>query len=104
MAINKEEPFMRRRSFLRSVTAGTASLAVISRTQAEEGPDRQTHTYKTVDKCAIRADVYGAGAQVRPVVMWIHGGALIMGNRGGIDPALRDGLVKAGMIVVSIDY
>jgi len=96
---------MHRRRFLKSVTATTASLAVGSDMQAaEDEAERQTYTYKTVDTCAIRADVYGATEQVRPVVMWIHGGALIMGSRGGIDPALRGGLVKAGMIVVSIDY
>jgi acetyl esterase/lipase len=108
---------MRRRSLLKSVAVGTASLAAIAAVKssakpqaalavkaADEKPDRQTHTYKTVDKCAIKADVYGAGDQTRPVVIWIHGGALILGNRGGMDPALRDGLVKAGMVVVSIDY
>lgn len=96
---------MKRRAFLQALTAGTASLAVLAETQgADEKLDRQTYTYKTVDKCVIKADVYGAGEQARPVVMWIHGGALIMGNRGGIDAALRAGLVKAGLVVVSIDY
>jgi acetyl esterase/lipase len=96
---------MRRRAFLKAATVGTAALATSTDVlPADDKPDRQTHTFKTVDKCAIKADVFGAGEQMRPVVMWIHGGALIMGNRAGIDPALRDALVKAGCVVVSIDY
>jgi acetyl esterase/lipase len=38
------------------------------------------------------------------VVVWIHGGALIMGHRGGIDRALLRALTEAGYVVVSIDY
>lgn len=93
---------MRRRTFLKAV-AGTASLAAAARA-AEEPPAKQTFTYKTVEKCAIQADVYGAASEARPVALWIHGGALIMGHRGGIDTRLRDGLLKAGFVVVSIDY
>jgi uncharacterized protein (TIGR03067 family) len=66
---------------------------------------KQTFTYKTVPQCAIKADVYqGTGSAPHPVVVWIHGGALIMGSRGGIDSALLDKLLKEGYVVVSIDY
>ncbi|MGV8954009.1 MAG: hypothetical protein ACOH2M_23120, partial [Cypionkella sp.] len=42
----------------------------------------QTFIYKTVGGLAIHADVYrSSGSEPRPVMMWIHGGALIMGNR-----------------------
>ncbi len=37
-------------------------------------------------------------------MIWIHGGALIMGDRGRIDRALLDALIAAGYVVVSIDY
>jgi len=68
---------------------------------------KSTHTYKTVDARVIPADVYQAAeapSAPRPAVVWIHGGALIMGSRASIDPALRDALVGAGYAVVSIDY
>jgi acetyl esterase/lipase len=65
---------------------------------------KKTYTYKTVGKCPIKADVYGASATTRPAVIWVHGGALIMGHRGQIDPALLGQLLKAGYVVVSIDY
>ena len=49
--------------------------------QEKPGVSKRTFTYKTVDKCAIKADVYeGPGKKVSPVAIWIHGGALIMGQ------------------------
>ena len=46
----------------------------------------QTYTYKQVGDLEIKADVYRADDEtLRPVVVWIHGGALIMGSRSGID-------------------
>jgi acetyl esterase/lipase len=66
---------------------------------------KKTYVYKTVGNCPIKADVYGASSNTPcPVVMWIHGGALIMGDRGGIERKLRDRLQKAGYTVVAIDY
>jgi acetyl esterase/lipase len=66
---------------------------------------RETYTYKTVGDCAIKADVIRpATRDLRPVAVWIHGGALIMGDRHGIDRTLRDELVNAGYALVSIDY
>jgi len=51
-------------------------------------PAKQTYTYKVVGDCAIQADVYRApGDTVRPAILWIHGGALIMGNREGLRSA-----------------
>jgi acetyl esterase/lipase len=71
----------------------------------EKDEMRETHEYKVVDGCHIKLDVLGASRQeVRPVVVWIHGGELIMGHRGGIDRALLGALTKAGYVVVSIDY
>lgn len=72
--------------------------------QESEAP-KKTYIYKTVDKCKIEADVYGGeGVKKRLVVVWIHGGALIMGNRGQVDRALLRKLLGAGFVVVSIDY
>jgi len=64
----------------------------------------ETYTYKVIDECEVKADVYrAAGEGPRPVVVWIHGGALIMGAReGATGRAMR--YVAAGYTVVSIDY
>jgi acetyl esterase/lipase len=95
-----------RRWFLRTSVAAGAALAW---SQPLFGDQRhmknRTVTYKTVGDCAIQADLYGpADGPPRPVVVWIHGGALIMGNREGIDLALCSALLDAGFAVVSIDY
>ncbi|MFN7994400.1 MAG: alpha/beta hydrolase [Bryobacteraceae bacterium] len=66
---------------------------------------KTTYTYKTVGECAIQADVYRA-AQTgpRPVVLWIHGGALVMGDRSWITGWQVDRYTSAGFTVVAIDY
>jgi len=65
----------------------------------------KTYCFKTVGNCEIKANVFRAsGDAKRPVIMWIHGGALILGDRGWIDRPLVDKLLKAGYAVVSIDY
>jgi acetyl esterase/lipase len=94
-----------RRAFLRCLAAGAAALGWPRSVLAQdEKAGKMTSTYKTVGACEIKADVYGAGDTSRPVVIWVHGGALIMGSRGGIDPALLARLLKAGYAVVSMDY
>lgn len=65
----------------------------------------QTVTYKTVGDCAIHADVYSvASRDLAPVIVWIHGGALIGGSRKQMRPVLRDLLADSGFAQVSIDY
>lgn len=64
-----------------------------------------TYTYKKVDKLEIKADVYrDDGTARQPVLVWIHGGALIMGNREGIDRRFKSEFAGNGFILVSIDY
>jgi acetyl esterase/lipase len=65
-----------------------------------------TSTYKTVGNCDIQADVYrgDAGREKQPVIVWIHGGALIVGSRSGIIPYQLSNYLHAGFTVVSIDY
>jgi len=65
----------------------------------------QTYTYKQVGDLEIKADVHRANDEtLRPVVVWIHGGALIMGNRSGIDARVKKMFLEAGYAIVSIDY
>jgi len=64
-----------------------------------------TFVFKRAGECELRADVYRPdGEAVRPVVVWIHGGALIMGSRTRINPLHRDRYLDAGFAVVAIDY
>ncbi len=91
-----------RRGFLRTLAAiGAGAGCRPSRSQAQIA----THTYKSVDGLAIRADVHlSEDDHVRPIAVWIHGGALIMGRRQGVPQPLMDRLIEAGFTVVSIDY
>jgi acetyl esterase/lipase len=66
---------------------------------------KKTYTYKTVDKVKIQADVYRAEDDAaRPVVVWLHGGALIMGGRTGVPQRLLDLCRAEGYVLVSFDY
>ena len=83
-----------------------AALLLANPAGAADPPlPKQTHTYKTVGALKIQADVYRADdAVVRPVVVWIHGGALIMGNRESIPGWLAEACLKNEYVLVSIDY
>jgi len=66
---------------------------------------KKTYTYKTAGETNIQADVYRPeDAVVRPVLVWIHGGALIMGNRNFVPKQLLDLCRSEGFAVVSLDY
>lgn len=66
---------------------------------------KQTYTYKQVQDLEIRADVYREDDEkIRPVAVWIHGGALIMGGREGINRRVKQMFLEAGYTIVSIDY
>ncbi len=66
---------------------------------------KNTVTYKTVGGLDIRADIYRPDDdRVRPVVVWIHGGALITGSRNGVPKPIRDLSQEEGFCLVSLDY
>ena len=65
----------------------------------------QTVTYKVADKCDLKADVYvPEGSDAAPVILWIHGGALIGGNRKDIRGEQLEFYLRNGFALVSIDY
>ena len=66
---------------------------------------KTTHVYKTLG-VKVELDVYrpATSAGRRPVVVWIHGGALIMGSRSAVPPHLLHFCRDRGYALVSIDY
>lgn len=97
------------RSWVLLATCALAAFgpAVGSAAEPTEEPDfaKKTYTYKTVDNCEIQADVYRANDDVvRPGVVWMHGGALIVGSRSGVPKRLLDLCRDEGFVLVSIDY
>jgi acetyl esterase/lipase len=79
-------------------------LGSLANAGADEARTR-TYTYKRAGDLEIKANVYRADDQkVRPVVVWIHGGALIMGGRSGVNRRVKKMFLDAGYAIVSIDY
>jgi acetyl esterase/lipase len=77
--------------------------------EAEQKPAAKVHketiVYKKVDGLEIKADVYlGADRAKRPVVVWVHGGALINGHRESVPAWLSEAVLPRGYALVSIDY
>jgi acetyl esterase/lipase len=72
-----------------------------------DGPsfEKKTYVYKKSGETEVAADVYReADAKPRPVVVWIHGGALIVGSRRDVPGNILDLCRKEGYVLVSIDY
>src|SRR5262249_56885991 len=77
--------------FTRLCAVGVALLAASPARAADPAFQKQTYTFKAAGDLKIQADVYRADdVKVRPVVVWIHGGGLIMGNREGVPQNLLD--------------
>src|SRR5262245_56952148 len=72
---------------------------------AEPSYVAKTHIYKTVGDVKIAAEVDRPDdTSVRPVVVWIHGGALINGSRKSVPKQLMDLCRSEGYVLVSLDY
>ena len=79
------------------------ALAVLPVAVTAQTPTH-TFTYKKVGDLEIKLDVHQPDdATLRPLVVWIHGGALISGGRQSIGRAGRT-LLDAGYCIASIDY
>lgn len=66
---------------------------------------KKSHVYKEAGGVRIELDVHrDDSAEPRPVLVWIHGGALIMGSRAGVPRDLLDLCRTERFALVSIDY
>jgi len=78
--------------------------SVLNMTAADQ-PEKQTVVYKKAGSLEIKADVYHyADTNTRPVVVSLHGGALIMGHRENIGSVLKNFVITNGYVLVSFDY
>lgn len=97
---------------LSSVVLFVASISATLRLDAQQSaqvpvPTFETLVYKRVGNLEIKADVYAnqlKPAVLRPVVVWIHGGALINGYRTGVPKWMLEHFLPRGYAIVSIDY
>ncbi|MGI6608936.1 MAG: alpha/beta hydrolase [Limnochordia bacterium] len=66
---------------------------------------RTTCCYKKVGNVELQLDAYQlAGSAGRPAILWIHGGALIFGNRRQLPSDQVEFYLSRGYTVISIDY
>ncbi len=66
---------------------------------------KRSHVYKRVGALSIRADSYRFHDRAdQPVVVWIHGGALMLGHRESVPRWLMDAGRENGWVIVSLDY
>ena len=63
-----------------------------------------TDIYKQIAGCSIQADIYQNEKKGMPVIVLIHGGALIWGSRADFNQSQIVRYLEAGFSVVSIDY
>ena len=76
--------------------------------QADDQPakfSKAEFTFKTDGELNIRADVHRhASSEKRPVVVWLHGGALIMGSRTGVPKQLLELAEAEQFVIASLGY
>lgn len=95
-----------RRQFLASCAAGTAMMSQRAIAAAPRPEVRvTTHTFKRAGRLEIKADIHRPNNdETCPLVVSIHGGALINGGRQGIITRVSKPLLEKGCAIVSIDY
>jgi acetyl esterase/lipase len=74
---------------------------------AKSGPPvyKRSHIYKRVGPLSIRADSYRFHDRPnQPVVVWIHGGALMLGAREPVPAWLLTAGRENAWVIVSLDY
>ena len=64
-----------------------------------------TYAYKTVGDLMIKVDVHQVDdGLTNPVIVWIHGGALITGGRESVPAWFRERALADGYDIISLDY
>jgi acetyl esterase/lipase len=106
---SKGSPAMSRTATLSKcflLTACVVAPGIASQVAAEQPAlAKKTYIFKTVGETQIQADVYRADdTRIRPVVVWFHGGALIVGSRGSVPKQLLGLCREEGYALVSFDY
>ena len=88
-----------------SLFLSVLSLIIVTSNVAMAEIKPQTLTYKKVGDLEIQANVYRPeNAVKRPVVLWVHGGALMMGSKKGVPKQLTTLCEREKFVLVSLDY
>ena len=85
--------------------AGAPWLPARAQSASAVPTTESTYVYRTVNGLPVEADVFHPpGDRVTPAILWLHGGALIMGMRHNIRSWELQQYVAHGYTVVAIDY
>jgi acetyl esterase/lipase len=82
-------------------------ILTIASIQDVEGQElaKRTYTYRTIGDLRMLADVYRKPDDIiRPAILYLHGGALIMGSRSWLNPVQAQKYLDVGYAIISIDY
>ncbi len=93
-------------SLLESVTTSQSeSKAIVTPAKRPVIVCKETHIYKQVGDLDIKADVFRfLDDKIRPVVVHIHGGGWMIGNRTAVGDFQYQTSIDRGSVLVSIDY
>ena len=95
------------KKFIFFALLGSVTVAVAGREQgAKQGYEKRTFVYKTAGPDSIRSDYYRPAndTSIHPVIVWIHGGALMWGSRNSLPADQLEFYLAAGYAVFSMDY
>jgi acetyl esterase/lipase len=68
--------------------------------------EKKLYVYKIIGQDSIKSDFYRISNDtiVRPIIVWLHGGALIMGSKNRLPKEQLEFYLHAGYSLLSIDY
>ncbi len=97
----------RRQAIKHMAVAATACGCAATFVRCPKEPRPKTYTYKHVGDCPIKLDLYASDQPTgapRPIIVTIHGGCLMAGERYPTQMDVFAPLIAKGFAVASIDY
>lgn len=97
---------MKNVSFAILIFSFTTTFAQPARENENLNVEQKTFVYKIVNNIPIELDFFQVegNTTLKPVIVWIHGGALMAGSRKNLPEVQKKFYLEAGYSIASIDY